>query len=725
MYLLNKTIRLIALCCLLPMLLTATNVDSLQRVLVQQRGVARMPTLLCLCDVAVRPTLDSQQVLEYAHELIALAAQRRDTAAWVEAYICAATKQQGGKQGASAEIWLGPARQLAAHRPDLLARVHFWESEFFSYAGELDSALAYSGRSMNLLAQRGMPQEYRIRSASQVMFIQSERNEKRVVDSLARLVLVWSETPGDSAEAFRGIAAAAENLGHSDDALSAYLRAYQIEKRLNNTFLASYNLRQVANILRNQKQYARAIQYYEESIKLLQGNQNTSSVASTYHSLAFLYKQTGQLEMALRYGNMALNLKQKGGRIKKQVTSAMLVAELYHIMGQPSACLNLCRQYLPWADQLRYDIAISKMAFFAAMSAHRLGAKKEALLFLKKGDAATGRVATIEVMHTAYQSATEAYAQLGLFQQAYQYQRKFQQAKDSIFSMEKSRAIAETEARYEAEKKEQRIAALAKENRIKATQQYALVGGLALLTALAIVLWFNARARKRHNKVLTQTNEALSRKNEEVETLLREIHHRVKNNLQIVSSLLRMQARKIQDTQALEAISASQARVRSMALLHQRLYQGDALKNIPMGPYLTDLATGLLDVYQSEEKQIALNLTVDDVSLDIDTAIPLGLIANELLTNALKHAFPQGQPGKMEVSLTRHHNGFQFEVSDNGIGFPINQGKPGASNIGFGLDLVETLAEKLNGKITYQNGQGSRIALIVQNTPISQPQDHG
>lgn len=715
----------IALCCLFPVLLTATNVDSLKRVLSQQQGTARLPTLLCLCNTAVRPTLDSQQVLEYAHELIALAAQRRDTAAWVEGYICAATKQQDGRYSTSTEMWLGPARQLAAHRPDLLARIHYWKGEFFRYAGKSDSALAYFGRSMNLLEQRGMPQEYRIRGAGQTMFLLSERNEKHTVDSLARLVLIWSETPRDSAEAFRGIAAAMENLGHSDGALSAFLQAYQIEKRLNNTLFAAYNLRQVANILRDQKQYAQAIQYYEEAIKLLQGSPNTNSLASIYHSLALLHKQTGQLETALRYGNMALNLKQKGGRIRRQVTSAMLVAELYHIMNQYSACLDLCREYLPWANQLQYDIAISKLAFLAAMSAHRLGAKEEALLFLKKGDAAAKQVATLEVMPAAYQLATEAYAQLGLYQQAYQYQIKFQHAQDSIFSMEKSKAIAETEARYETEKKEQRIAALAKENQIKATQQYALLGGVALLSALALVLGFNARARQRHNKVLTQTNEALSRKNQEVETLLREIHHRVKNNLQIVTSLLRMQARKIRDPHALEALNASQARVRSMSLLHQRLYQGDALKDIPMRPYLTDLATVLLDSYQSEDQNIALDIAVDDISLDVDTAVPVGLIANELLTNALKHAFSQQQQGQLNLSFAKQANGFRLEVADNGVGFPIKDSKPSAANIGFGLDLVETLSEKLHGQIIYQNGQGSRVTLIVQNIPTSQYQDHG
>ena len=720
-----KTAAQIALYLLFPALLSATNVDSLQRVLAQQRGAERLPTLLCLCNVMVRPMLDSQQVLEYAHELITLASERRDTAAWVEAYLCAATKQRFGKRGSSAEEWLRPARRLAAKRPDLTARVLYWQGVFLMEMGGQDSAILLFNQGLRLFEHRQLPQEYRIRIAGQVMRLRSEQNAGTVVDSFATLLLSWSHTPRDSAEALRSIATAVENLGRVDAALSAFLKAYDIEKRQENNLMAAHNLRQAASILRDQKRYGQAVQYYEASIELLKGNRNASSLAGVYHSLALLYKQTGQWEQALHYGRLALDLKQEGNRIKRQLTSAMLVAELYHITSQHSACLALCREYLPWAENLRYEEAGSKMAFLAAMSAHKLGHIEEALLFLKKGDTVTTRITTLEVMPGVFQLATESHAQLGFYKQAYQYQLKFQEVQDSIFSIEKSKAIAETEAKYETEKKEQRIAALAKENENKAAQQYALLSGLALLTILAIILLVNARTRQRHNKVLTQTNEVLSLKNQEVETLLREIHHRVKNNLQIVTSLLRMQARKIQDPQALAALSASQARVRSMALLHQRLYQGDVLKDILMRPYLTDLATGLLDAYQSEEKNIALNIDVDDTALDVDTAVPVGLIANELLTNALKHAFPQGQPGNMNLSFVRQPKGFRLEVADNGVGFPLNGSKPDAAHIGFGLDLVETLAEKLNAQIVYQNGQGSRIALIVQHNPMPQNQHRG
>lgn len=720
-----KRVAPITFYCLFSTLLAANNVDSLQRVLAQQRGAERLPTLLCLCDIMVRPTLDSQQVLEYAHELMALASERRDTAAWVEAYLCAAVKQRFGEQGSSVQTWLQLARQLAAQRPDLTAKVLYWQGSFLMDMGRQDSAIIFFNQGLHLFDHRRLPPEYRIRIAGQVMRLRSEQNASATVDSLAMLSLSWSQTPGDSAEALRYIAISVENLGRVDAALSAFLKAYQIEKRQKNNLMAAHNLRQAANILRDQKRYGQAIQYYEESIELLKGNRNTSSLASVYHSVATLYKQAGQWEQALRYGRLALDLKQGGSRLKKQLTSAMLVAELYHITGQHSDCMALCQEYLPWAEKLRYDEAASKLTFLAAMSAHRLGRREEALSLLKRGDASTARITTLEVMPTVFQLATESHAQLGFYKQAYQYQLKFQEVQDSIFSIEKSKAIAETEAKYETEKKEQRIAALAKENENKAAQQYALLGGLALLTILAIILLVNARTRQRHNKVLTQTNEVLSLKNQEVETLLREIHHRVKNNLQIVTSLLRMQARKIQDPHALEALSASQARVRSMGLLHQRLYQNDALKDIPMRPYLTDLTTDLLDAYQSEEKDITLRIDVDDIALDVDTAVSVGLITNELVTNALKHAFPQEQQGSMDLSFARLTKGFRLEVADNGVGFPLAGGKPNAPNVGFGLDLVETLTEKLNGQIVYQNGPGSRVVLTVPNNPISQNQHRG
>ena len=156
-----------------------------------------------------------------------------------------------------------------------------------------------------------------------------------------------------------------------------------------------------------------------------------------------------------------------------------------------------------------------------------------------------------------------------------------------------------------------------------------------------------------------------------------------------------------------------QARVRSMALLHQRLYQGEQLKDIPMPAYLSELSESLLDAYGLDEDRIRFQTDFDDIALDVDVAVPFGLIANELITNSLKYAFPNEREGVIRLVFKRHTEGVCLEVSDNGIGVNLSNGKPVVNSTSFGLELVESLAQKLNGHLVFSNGQGTKTALIV------------
>lgn len=191
----------------------------------------------------------------------------------------------------------------------------------------------------------------------------------------------------------------------------------------------------------------------------------------------------------------------------------------------------------------------------------------------------------------------------------------------------------------------------------------------------------------------------------EKETLLKEIHHRVKNNLQIISSLLYLQSRKITDQAILDMFQDGQNRVKSMALVHEKLYQAQDLANVDFADYLRNLARYLFRSYRVARQDIALKVNVEPLSLAVDIAIPCGLIVNELLSNALKHAFPKRQAG--EVALELRQNNEQHIVliiRDNGVGFPEDLNFKRTNSLG--LQLVNNLVRQLNGTIelTYDNG---------------------
>lgn len=192
----------------------------------------------------------------------------------------------------------------------------------------------------------------------------------------------------------------------------------------------------------------------------------------------------------------------------------------------------------------------------------------------------------------------------------------------------------------------------------------------------------------------------------EKEILLKEIHHRVKNNLQIISSLLNLQSEKIKDTGTLRALRDSQARVRSMALIHQKLYQSKNMAKIEFGEYVQSLSRDLFRSYQRTLGDIQLKIQVDEVFLDLDCAVPCGLILNELMTNALKYAFPNGRNGTILVELrTGADQTVSLQVADDGIGLPADLNVANIKSLG--LQLINSLTKQMDGKLEVENTNGT------------------
>ena len=198
----------------------------------------------------------------------------------------------------------------------------------------------------------------------------------------------------------------------------------------------------------------------------------------------------------------------------------------------------------------------------------------------------------------------------------------------------------------------------------------------------------------------------------EKEVLLTEIHHRVKNNLQIVSSLLYLQSRKTSDDQVLSVLRESQTRVRSMALIHEKLYQCEDLANINLGDYIRSLTSYLLNSYGVASHMVKLKINVESAPLGLDRAIPCGLIINELVSNALKYAFPQGRRGEIFVNLLRDGDGkLVLMVKDDGVGLPEDLDI--ADTPSLGLQLVNTLVKQLDGTIEVGRKDGTEFRMVL------------
>jgi two-component sensor histidine kinase/CheY-like chemotaxis protein len=207
-----------------------------------------------------------------------------------------------------------------------------------------------------------------------------------------------------------------------------------------------------------------------------------------------------------------------------------------------------------------------------------------------------------------------------------------------------------------------------------------------------------------------QAEEQIKASLKEKEVLLREIHHRVKNNLQVISSMLYIQSGYIKDKEAFEMFKETQNRIKSMALIHEELYQSKDVSEIDVAKYLQKLATDLINSYRTQQEDIKLKMAIHEVLLGVNTSVPCGLIINELVSNSLKHAFPNGKKGEISIALhSDTDNKFALIVSDNGVGFPKDLDFRKTETLG--LQLVTTLVKQLRGTIELDRSGGTEFKI--------------
>lgn len=235
-----------------------------------------------------------------------------------------------------------------------------------------------------------------------------------------------------------------------------------------------------------------------------------------------------------------------------------------------------------------------------------------------------------------------------------------------------------------------------------------IISAFLFLTAFALLAYEAARRRGARAR---STAETLREK----ETLLREIHHRVKNNLQVVSSMLSLQSNVVRDRQSLSCLQDARTRIQSMALVHEHLYESSSIACISTREYVDELVSTVMNSMDLSSGGIRVVREVAEIPIDIDHAIPLGLVINELMSNALKYAYPHGSAGEIRLTLRRVSGGALLEIADDGPGLPTNER---VRREAIGLQLVEALAGQLGGTITFDStnpGLAVRLTFPLPN----------
>lgn len=314
-----------------------------------------------------------------------------------------------------------------------------------------------------------------------------------------------------------------------------------------------------------------------------------------------------------------------------------------------------------------------------------------------------------------YLQLSKFYKTTGQLKQALDYQERYNNLNNRLLNEEIINRTTEWEKRYQSQQKEEAIIRLqlANEqasllNARQRNERNILLFVVLLFVLLTMAIYLQFKANQKNSRILADKNLLISKALEEKDLLMREIHHRVKNNLQIISSLLNMQSYFIDDGKASAAVQDSKNRVHAMSLIHQNLYGNEQVTEVAINEYLGQLLANLESGLLNDAQHITVTADIEPIAVDVDQAIPMGLIVNELVTNAFKHAFTDQKEGELVVSFKPLEDNYLLIIKDNGKG---NDGKPHERKSSLGMRLLHDLGKKLKAEIVIETQTGTSIQL--------------
>lgn len=408
--------------------------------------------------------------------------------------------------------------------------------------------------------------------------------------------------------------------------------------------------------------YKSALEYYEQSIVIGERYGFYNNLADVYISLIDLYAFLGKFDEAEDAGSSAIKYSQ-----------------------------FLNNQFL----LMRSWLSLGKLQILEGKYISAIGSLETCLAI------ATDEFGDIFYLSQAYEALGKAHAGNHNYQEAYAAFEQYDKLEKEIFTAEADQRISLLQTQFEVAQKENTIQLQETKLRQQNTRQVLMVIIIAMFMMFLGVGYIAIKGNRKKNKRLQEQNK-------EKEFLLKEVHHRVKNNLEIVSSLLSLQASQLKNSTLTASLQEVQNRVYSMSMIHKRLYQDRNLTAIDMQDYFIDLGTHVLESFGAEKK-VEIIYGIEKIELDMDMAVPIGLIVNELLTNSFKYAFPNNRKGTIELLMEREKGDLiVLKVADDGVG--QNQ-EEHAKNKGFGKQMIDLLVQQLDGQLTYENTKGTKATL--------------
>ena len=471
------------------------------------------------------------------------------------------------------------------------------------------------------------------------------------------------------------------------------LKITQERKDLPSESLCLNNIGEVYATDSNSAYVDSAFYYYDQAYTIFETLGDSNSMARSHNSKAAIYQKQHHYDRAIQEYEKALNMIPSNGLKRLQI----------------SVINNYTTLRLELPNNTKKDY-------------------REIIQLAEKSYRLSKETGLIQNRSIAAMILFQAYSENKQFEKAYPFGAEHIELSDSLKNQARTDALVEQQIKFETEKKELEIDLLNKENElisnqieknniVSSKQQliiYLLVGGVITIAIFLSITWRFYRTQQKSNEELEKSNKTILKQKEEKDVLLKEIHHRVKNNLQIIWSLLDLQSNSINDSYVKEAINDGKNRVNSMATIHQMLYQNDDAGNISFDEYIRKLIQQIMSTH-NHAKNIALHIEIPKgLKFDIDTSIPLGLIVTELFTNSLKYG-TDANTGSISIRLKQvKGTDYTLLINDNGPGLP--EGFDIKKSKSLGLRLVKNLCKQIKGEFLTENNNGTQFMINFRGT---------
>lgn len=505
------------------------------------------------------------------------------------------------------------------------------------------------------------------------------------------------------------------DLGNYEKSTEAATLALKMYEAITDTSGIVNASNKMGYLLSEIKRYDDALKHLKVSTKLAKIKDLKSDEANAYTNTALVYEKIPKLDSALKYYRKAYKIGETLDDSYSKFNNRFNLSNIHQLMKNIDSAVIYGQKTVEISKILSVpSLSVAAKRLLTDLSLEQ-GNIDEALAIIEGISEDEMKSLGIKDQIENYTVKTKAYKQKSDFKKAFESLEYLKVLNDSLTGENARNKINELQIAYDTEKKEQQIALLDLENKnsrlqISRKNRTILIVslGLLLITILSIVLYAIIRKYLKQKK-------ALAKALEEKSLLLKEIHHRVKNNLQLVSSLLTLQGQSITDDIALKAINEGKSRVRSMAIIHQDLYQTESITAVSAQTYLLKLCKELFDTYNIRNNQIVLKTNIEPLHIDVDTLIPIGLIINELITNSLKYAFSDDRMGTIEIDLKEENNLLKLNVRDNGVGYDLET----INTTSFGNKLINSLIQQLDGNIETKIDNGTHISMEFKDYKIS------